>query len=196
MGNTDTRTEAQNVEDSDESTSLLNQEESISKYISENSTSSCGPSPGCTAFLCGICLCQEDVRQAFTLPLCKHQFCRSCLSAYLTSQINDGHTDIRCPAVEGEANLRYPSFCSLSLPDHIRLYANQHQVTGSEAYMHPSVGTSWHADDSSPLWRPRDCRGYVANVLPYCWDRARPDPAADMRPLALLPNPDTTGEAS
>jgi len=106
MGNTDTRTEAQNVEDSDESTSLLNQEESISKYISENSTSSCGPSPGCTAFLCGICLCQEDVRQAFTLPLCKHQFCRSCLSAYLTSQINDGHTDIRCPAVEGEANLR------------------------------------------------------------------------------------------
>jgi len=59
-------------------------------------------------FMCRICLCYEELRHAFTVPNCTHQFCVTCLSGYLTSQIVDGRILLQCPDM-GEENRRCDS---------------------------------------------------------------------------------------
>eukprot|EP00667_Euglena_gracilis_P009204 EG_transcript_9329 len=51
-------------------------------------------------FLCGICLCYEDLHNSRPLDSCGHEFCRPCLTRYVASQITDGQPYIQCPAFQ------------------------------------------------------------------------------------------------
>ena len=47
-------------------------------------------------FTCSICFCSELVENSITL-LCRHRFCRECVSGYIESKINDGVLTVTCP---------------------------------------------------------------------------------------------------
>ncbi|XP_048129198.1 E3 ubiquitin-protein ligase RNF217-like [Rhodamnia argentea] len=62
--------------------------------------------PAATTVCCAICT--EPVPSASSFKataLCKHSFCRSCLSSYITTSIGDGVVNVLCPGLHCRARL-------------------------------------------------------------------------------------------
>eukprot|EP01029_Cantina_marsupialis_P017860 TRINITY_DN4027_c0_g1_i2.p1 TRINITY_DN4027_c0_g1~~TRINITY_DN4027_c0_g1_i2.p1 ORF type:complete len:451 (-),score=92.04 TRINITY_DN4027_c0_g1_i2:115-1467(-) len=65
-------------------------------------------------FFCSICLENEDIENQVTLPSCKHDFCKECISDYITHKIKSGQVfneNMECPH-RGDGLT-----CSCEIPD-------------------------------------------------------------------------------
>ncbi|XP_037949046.1 E3 ubiquitin-protein ligase RNF19A-like isoform X2 [Teleopsis dalmanni] len=68
-----------------------------------------------TNFYCTICCLKESLTNTFfTLELCGHKFCTSCLVRYLKNEINESRTDIACPQC---SSVFHPNNIELLLTD-------------------------------------------------------------------------------
>lgn len=51
--------------------------------------------PEDTAFFCLICFSESSSQDAYQLP-CGHKYCKSCIQAYIESNVIEGKTQIKC----------------------------------------------------------------------------------------------------
>lgn len=49
-----------------------------------------------STYFCNICFNKESMNQAFTLQGCDHQFCRECITEFVTNKINNGVVNMTC----------------------------------------------------------------------------------------------------
>ncbi|KAI6695977.1 hypothetical protein NL676_023687 [Syzygium grande] len=62
--------------------------------------------PAATALYCEICMEHVPSASSFkTTAQCKHSFCGSCLSYYITTRANDGVAKMACPGLQCQAML-------------------------------------------------------------------------------------------
>lgn len=47
-------------------------------------------------FYCQICMCRHPQSEAFILRACKHQFCRTCATAYIDGKVKESSVYLRC----------------------------------------------------------------------------------------------------